>query len=148
MCLDRARTRRRSSLRASAYHKDTTSWAPRHSASRLPRCWYGPSSVYSTTRSLPASVQRRRRPSSVMISFFDVSTCSRICPSLHGYAQLSGRSGDQFTSLLRFIRLTRPVVQGWLGLASRCSMSSASKIMWKRMDLEMTVLRFFCCSAN
>ena len=43
---------------------------------------------------------QRRRPPSVMISISDISTCSGICPSLHGYARMSGRNRGQFRRVL------------------------------------------------
>jgi len=56
------------------------------------------SRVSSTIRSFSLADQRRRRPPSAMISISDISTCSGICLSLHGYAQVSARNGGQFTS--------------------------------------------------
>jgi hypothetical protein len=35
-----------------------------------------------------------------MISISDISTCSGICPSLHGYAQVHGRNRGQFIGRL------------------------------------------------
>src|SRR5690606_33418890 len=69
------------------------------------------SSVSSTIRSFSAAVQRRRRPPSVMISISDISTCSGICPSLQGYAQVSGRNGGQFTKASGFRGLPRQIVR-------------------------------------
>ncbi|MFQ8434119.1 ABC-three component system middle component 6 [Amaricoccus sp. W119] len=49
-----------------------------------------------------------------MISISDISTCSGICLSLHGCAQVSGRNGGQFTQLNE----ARSVSETWI-LTSR-----------------------------
>lgn len=52
--------------------------------------------VSSPIRSFSVTVQRRRRPPSMMISISDIRTYSGICLSYHGYAQVPGRNSDQF----------------------------------------------------
>lgn len=44
--------------------------------------------------------------------------------------------------IVRFIRLTRPLVHGWFGLVSRCAIPFASQIMSKRICREHVVFRF------